>query len=345
MIDVKDRQHFLDVLRVAAACAVVMLHTVTGVADNTDMSLYLMEQRVFLAVKDIVCWCVPMFIMISGYLFLDPSRQLTMSRIVTKYCRRVALALLVFGVPYAWVELIVTEGNFRPGMLWQGVIRVLRWQSWSHMWYLYLILLLYLLTPAIRWVLKRIPRAAVYVMLAALLVGSSILPFAMNLLGKQQPPLWRMSSELIYLFYYLCGYLFVCQKRWEKWQFALSAGLAAALAAGMIASRLNGFSMQMAYNYPFTVLLSLCLFCAASAWGKSHPAKNTELWEGAARLCFAVYLIHPVFLNLAYKYFNVTPLSYFIGISLPLFFLGTLLLAAISAWLLLKIPILRKYVL
>ena len=345
MIDVKDRQHFLDVLRVAAACAVVMLHTVTGVADNTDMSLYLMEQRVFLAVKDIVCWCVPMFIMISGYLFLDPSRQLTMSRIVTKYCRRVVLALLVFGVPYAWVELIVTEGNFRPGMLWQGVIRVLRWQSWSHMWYLYLILFLYLLTPAIRWVLKRIPRAAVYVMLAALLVGSSILPFAMNLLGKQQPPLWRMSSELIYLFYYLCGYLFVCQKRWEKWQFALSAGLAAALAAGMTASRLNGFSMQMAYNYPFTVLLSLCLFCAASAWGKSHPAKNTELWESAARLCFAVYLIHPVFLNLAYKYFDVTPLSYFIGISLPMFFLGALLLAAISAWLLLKIPILRKYVL
>lgn len=341
----KERQHFLDVLRVAAVCAVVLLHTVAGVMDNTDMSLYLMEQKAFLAVRDLVYWCVPVFIMISGYLFLNPARQLTTGRIVTKYCRRVVLALFLFGVPYAWMEMAATEGDFRPEMLWQGVVRVLRWQSWAHMWYLYLILFLYLITPAIRWLLKCIPRAAVYVLLAALFVGSSILPFVMNIFGSQQSLFGGMSGELIYLFYYLCGYLFACQRRWGKWQFLLSAGLAVVLGVGMAISRLNGFSMQMAYNYPFTVLLSLCLFSAASAWEKSHPAKNTALWEKTALLCFAVYLIHPVFLNLAYKYFKVTPLSFSAGISLPLFFLGTLLLSVVSAWILRKIPLLRKYVL
>lgn len=353
VIDVNERQHFLDILRVAATCAVVLFHTVMGVMDNTDMSLYPMEQKVFLTVRDLVCWCVPIFIMISGYLFLNPNRELTICHVLKKYCRRVVLALLLFGVPYAWIELMAVEGCFRMEMLWQGVIRVLHGESWSHMWYLYLILLLYLLTPAIRWVLKRIPMAAVAVLLAVLFVGSSILPFAGILQGIPQSALWTLSGELIYLFYYLWGYLFACRIKWEKRQLSISVCLAFVLALGMSVSRILGFSMQMAYNYPFTVLLSLCLFYAGLAWEKCRVVdscpirdnKNTELWKRAAQLCFAVYLIHPVFLNVFYKYFHLTPLSFYIGVSLPTFFLGTLALSVIAAWMLRKIPLLRKYIL
>lgn len=350
MISVKERQHFLDVLRVAATCAVVLLHTVTGVMDNTNMSLYPMEHKVFLTVRDLVCWCVPVFIMISGYLFLHPGRELTFDQVVTKYCRRILLALFLFGAPYAWIELAVMEGHLWWGMLWEGVARVLRWESWSHMWYLYLILSLYLLTPAIRWVLKKLPDSVVYILLIVLFAGGSVLPFAENMLGTQQ--LWALPGDSIYLFYYLCGYLFACREKWEKWLFILFAGLAVILAAGMAYSRLAGYSVQMAYNYPFTVLLALCLFGAALALEKNPLAKmrtgakkNTALWERAAKLCFAVYLIHPVFLNIFYKFFDVTPLSFSIGASLPLFFLGTMAFSAAAAWVLRKIPALRKYVL
>ena len=33
----KQREVFPDILRTAATCAVVLLHTVTGVMDHTDM--------------------------------------------------------------------------------------------------------------------------------------------------------------------------------------------------------------------------------------------------------------------------------------------------------------------
>ena len=111
-MSIKKRHHFLDVLRVAATCAVVMLHTITGIMDNTDMTPFPFEHSFFLAIKDLTSWCVPIFLMISGYLFLDPDRELTFGKMVTKYCRRVALALLLFGVPYAWLELAATEGSF-----------------------------------------------------------------------------------------------------------------------------------------------------------------------------------------------------------------------------------------
>lgn len=350
-MNIKKRQHFLDVLRVSATCAVVMFHTVTGTMDNTDMAPYPFEHRFFLAVKDLTSWCVPIFLLISGYLFLDPDRELTFSKMVTKYCRRVALALLLFGVPFAWLELAATAGHFRPSMLWQGIVRILQGDSWAHMWYLYLILFLYLFTPAIRWALKRMSIPAVYGVAAAMFMGSSILSFFRDFPESWWS--WSLPGAGIYLFYYLCGYFFACHKQRSSTGFPLTCGLAILLAVGMAASRLAGFSMITAYNYPFTVLLTLCMFSAAITM-ENIPARkapspytqqDTGLWERAAGLCFAVYLIHPVFLNIAYKFLNITPLSFNVVVSLPLFFLGALLLSATSAWILCKIPPLRKYVL
>lgn len=348
MGEMKERQYFLDVLRAAAACAVVLMHTVTAVMDNMDMGPYPAAQKLFPVVRDLVSWCVPVFIMISGYLFLRPDREIRFGQMVTKYCRRVVLALFLFGVPYAWMELAVTEGGFRAGMLWQGVLNVLRWQSWAHMWYLYLILFLYLLTPAIRWVLERIPRTAVYALAMVLFFTGSVLPFFRQLRGLPQTALQAAAGEMIYLFYYLCGYLFACQEKRSKGQGAFLVCLSVLLAAGIAVLRLKSFPVWMAYNYPPTVLLSLCLFGAGLAGegerGGSAP-KSAPFWTEVGKLGFGVYLIHPVFINLAYKYFKVTPLTIWNGASLPLFFGAVLVLSFGGAWLLRRIPILRRYVL
>ena len=341
----KERQKFLDVLRVAATCAVVLLHTVTGVKDTTDMSQYPMENKVFLAVIDLVCWSVPLFIMISGYLFLDPEREISFSRMVSKYCRRILLALFLFGVPYAWLELLMTERTFRPEMIGEGIMMVLRGQSWSHMWYLYLIFFLYLLTPALRWLLRRLPLWVVQGIWAVLLVCCSILPFLkrLSVLPETFP---MLPDNIIYFFYYISGYLFVIRSRREKPFWPCLPLLAAALAVGMAGSRIwGGYTMQMAYDYPFTVLLALALFGTGLSYWQRQTKKNTEFWGIASSLSFGVYLIHPVFLNISYKLLGITPLSFSIWLSLPLFFLCTLLLAAAVVWALRKIPVLCKYVL
>lgn len=342
---VKERQHFLDVLRVAATCAVVLLHTVTGVWDMTDMSSYPLENKVFFVVMDLVCWSVPLFIMISGYLFLDPEREISFARMVSKYCRRILLALFMFGVPYAWMELLMTERSFRPGMIGEGFVKVLKGQSWSHMWYLYLIFFLYLLTPALRWLLKRMPLWAVQGIWAVLFVCCSILPFFVRL--SVLPETYSiLPDNMIYFFYYVSGYLFAVRNRREKPLWPYLPLLAAALMLGMAGSRIwGGFTLQMAYNYPFTVLLAMALFGTGLLLSQRKTKKNTVFWETASALSFGVYLIHPVFLNVSYKLLGITPLSFSIWLSLPLLFLGTLLLATVTAWILRKIPPLRKYVL
>ena len=118
------------------------------------------------------------------------------------------------------------------------------------------------------------------------------------------------------------------------------------LCLGMVISRVSwGFSLQMAYNYPFTVMLALLLFDTARRSRIEPGEKICTFWQTAGSLCFTIYLVHPVFINLLYKFFHISLLDYPIGISLPVFFVGVLFLATLSAWILRKIPVLKKYVL
>ena len=354
------RESFLDILRIAATCAVVLLHTVTGVRDTADMSLYPLEEKVFLAILDLVTWCVPVFLMISGYLFLRPDRKLSYKKMLGKYCRRILFALFLFGVPYACLELIATEGGFRAAMIPRAFFMVCAGESWSHLWYLYLILALYLVTPPLKYLLERCPGWLFYSVLAVFAVCGSLVPFAEKLANTYYP--LALPDSGIYLFYYLCGYAFAKGgrsagkprpggRRGKRFYAVLAATVV--LLAGMVLSRLSGgYPVQMAYNYPFTVLLTLALFYLARELMSGADAQKGDAGGSRAdvrrrlgSLCFAVYLVHPIFVNIAYKLLHVTPLDFAIAWSLPLFFAGILGLSFLLAAMLYRIPWLSGYVL
>lgn len=384
------RKQFLDVLRVLATCAVVLMHVLTGATDVTDASIVPEYRSLLLSVMDLVTWCVPIFLLISGYLFLNPERILTYPVMIKKYCRRIALAILLFGVPYAASELVVAERTFRVMMIPEALKMTLTGHTWSHMWYLYLILFLYLITPLLKKVLQILPVWSVGTVMAVIFLGSSVAPFLNKVLDSNSIPV--LPDGGVYFLYYLCGYLFavreVCVDKAESsgtsgkgmetgdttepvrgkrignvWLMA-----AAVLMMGMILSRtLAGFSIQMAYNYPFTVLLAVLLF--AAEWnGRRDGAASTARekdrtqripWQEAGALSFAVYLVHPVYVNLLYKFVKITPFTVLeqcgvqsvvaghavLILLLAVFCLVVLALATATAWVLRKIPVLRKYVL
>lgn len=376
------RKQFLDVLRVLATCAVVLMHVLTGATDVTDASIVPEYRSLLLSVMDLVTWCVPIFLLISGYLFLNPERTLTYPVMIKKYCRRIALAILLFGVPYAASELVVTERTFRIRMIPEALKMTLTGHTWSHMWYLYLILFLYLITPLLKKVLRVLPVWGVAAVMAVIFLGSSVAPFLNKVLDVNSIPV--LPDGGVYFLYYLCGYFFavreVCvDKGRNVWLTA-----ATVLALGMILSRtLVGFSIQMAYNYPFTVLLSVLLFAAGQngGWRAAAPdaspvadtpgvdistageelerLKHRIPWQEAGALSFAVYLVHPVYVNLLYKFVKITPFTVLeqcgvqsvaagqvvLILLLAAFCLVVLALATATAWVLRKIPVLRKYVL
>lgn len=350
------RKQFLDVLRVLATCAVVLMHVLTGATDVTDASIVPEYRSLLLSVMDLVTWCVPIFLLISGYLFLNPERTLTYPVMIKKYCRRIALAILLFGVPYAASELVVAERTFRIRMIPEALKMTLMGHTWSHMWYLYLILFLYLITPLLKKVLSVLPVWGVVAMMAVIFLGSSVAPFLNKVLDVNSIPV--LPDGGVYFLYYLCGYFFAVREVCvDKGRNVWLTAAVAVLALGMILSRtLAGFSIQMAYNYPFTVLLAVLLF--AAGWNGSIK-KHRIPWQEAGALSFAVYLVHPVYVNLLYKFVKITPFTVLeqcgvqsvaagqavLILLLAAFCLVVLALATATAWVLRKIPVLRKYVL
>ena len=361
------RKQFLDVLRVLATCAVVLMHVLTGATDVTDASIVPEYRSLLLSVMDLVTWCVPIFLLISGYLFLNPERTLTYPVMIKKYCRRIALAILLFGVPYAASELVVTERTFRIRMIPEALKMTLTGHTWSHMWYLYLILFLYLITPLLKKVLRVLPVWGVAAVMAVIFLGSSVAPFLNKVLDVNSIPV--LPDGGVYFLYYLCGYFFAVREVGvDKGRNVWLTAAVAVLALGMILSRtLAGFSIQMAYNYPFTVLLAVLLF--AAGWngggdGAALAAREKDRihripWQEAGALSFAVYLVHPVYVNLLYKFVKITPFTVLeqcgvqsvaagqavLILLLVAICLVVLALATATAWVLRKIPVLRKYVL
>ena len=350
------RKQFLDVLRVLATCAVVLMHVLTGATDVTDASIVPEYRSLLLSVMDLVTWCVPIFLLISGYLFLNPERTLTYPVMIKKNCRRIALAILLFGVPYAASELVVAERTFRIRMIPEALKMTLMGHTWSHMWYLYLILFLYLITPLLKKVLRVLPVWGVAAVMAVIFLGSSVAPFLNKVLDVNSIPV--LPDGGVYFLYYLCGYFFAVREVCvDKGRNVWLTAAVAVLALGMILSRtLAGFSIQMAYNYPFTVLLAVLLF--AAGWNGSIK-KHRIPWQEAGALSFAVYLVHPVYVNLLYKFVKITPFTVLeqcgvqsvaagqavLILLLAAFCLVVLALATATAWVLRKIPVLRKFVL
>lgn len=284
-------------------------------------------------------------------------------------------------------------------MIPEALKMTLTGHTWSHMWYLYLILFLYLITPLLKKVLQILPVWSVVAVMTVIFLGSSVAPFLNKVLDSNSIPV--LPDGGVYFLYYLCGYLFAVREvrvdkgrnvggqmvepgsgrragdntewdgetqnvesqAWNVWLIA-----AAVLIMGMILSRtLAGFSIQMAYNYPFTVLLAVLLFAAgwkggrdgADSTAREKDRTHRIPWQEAGALSFAVYLVHPVYVNLLYKFVKITPFTVLeqcgvqsvaaghavLILLLAVFCLVVLALATATAWVLRKIPVLRKYVL
>lgn len=351
-----DRQVFLDVLRVTATIAVVMMHTVSGVLYGYfDMNGYERRIKAFRAIIDATSWSVPIFLIVSGYLLLNPKKRITWKDTFLKYCRRIILVLILFGIPYAVLELVGYLHTFEWWMIPRGIKNTAMGRSWSHMWYCYLILILYLVTPLLKWILQKVPKAAVYAVMAILALGVSILPYIEVLFVW--PRFLAIPDQGIYLFYFLCGYLWsVTEHRPNKKEGIACLSLFFVILLLEMGSRfVEGYELDMAYGYPPTLLAALLLFHAcwtfqklAAQRSKAEAGTSAFLLKVVAfmnPLCFGIYLIHPAFLNLFYKILKISIMNFRFYWGTPLFFCIAFFGAAFSTWVLRLIPPMRKYVL
>lgn len=332
-------------LRSLACIAIVVLHVasysmVSATAQGYELSS---KQHAFASLLQYSCmWAVPVFVMVTGALLLDPDRELTWERLRKRYIGRIVKAIVCFGLLFIAFDLVMngveeTANNSalfaaHPKVLVVGntgsclyvllctVGDLLTGHSWPHMWYLYMLLGLYLLMPFFRKIVAHSSERELQYLVLLLTVFSSLLP----LLGLANVTTdYRFSVATVYPLYLLLGYVLknniVPMPRWAAWVCLLLSSVGIWLAVWFLHEDTVTISFLASYNSILVVLQAanvFSLFCGAgkkntsasdgsgSSTGKPSAPRFLLLFD---KCSFGIYLIHFVFVKLLLRYAHLQP--------------------------------------
>ncbi len=335
---------FVTRLRAISCIAIVILHTFYAAMSFATGS----AGTAALSIRNLMLWAVPCFVMITGTLLLDPKKEIPYKKLFRKYILRIVLAIVIFCVLLASLDDIAGK-SFGIATIGTGLKAALTGESWSHMWYLYMILAIYLTLPFSRKIAGGLQRKDANYLLLIYGIFLAVLPFVEALTGTKTG--FYICVYSVYPFYLFCGYLIAREiiVKFSKWFWLLLSVLGtAAMLVFTILSQTKEWgtlaSQLTKYTCPIVLVQSVGIFglmytCTPKTLEKSN-------WFHRAlrqidRCSFGIYLIHMIFLKLVFVWIGFDPYQYgglcgtgiVAGITVVVFAVTFL-----CVWLLKKIP-------
>lgn len=337
-----DRTIYLDHLRVTATLAVVILHVSAQNWYTTDVDTF--EWQVFNFFSSVVRWAVPVFVMISGTLFL--SREIPQRKMLSKYVLRMVTSFIVWSTVY----VIFCEGGIT------GII-----QGHYHMWFILMIAGLYTCIPFIRPIAENEDKLKYYFALAFLFAfalpwvstlsndfGNALLIKGINAVMETVGKI-DLHFVLGYTSYFVLGYyldkIALSEKQRRIIYLLGAAGFVLTVVLDSVVALKNQQPCGNYYgNFAVNILMeSIAVF----TWFKYRKYDKTSLNTVMAKLSkysFGAYLVHALILEQLADKLGLNTLSFnAIGAVLLIAAIVFVVSFVISA-VLNHIPFLNKYI-
>jgi len=341
---------YLDILRFIGIIAVIVVHTVSGVSDNFAREMGMRQGQIYSAVKAVGTIGVPLFLMVSGALMLDPEKDISIKKLFGKYLKRMVLALILFGMVFALGEMLVKHesGNLLT-LFVTAFKRVLAGKSWAHLWYMYVIIGLYLALPILRAFVAKADDALMDYAVLLLLIMTSILPAVLSITGIHMKINFPFKG--VYVTYYILGYYLRKKSPFTEEMKGSLVKLAVLLPLLCVVLITGSEKIDISYSSPIIVIWAIVIYELIRMSCSKAEDKAKSANSGISVFCgfmreyiFGIYLIHTVFLNLCYKMLGFTPLMAGGYILIPVFIILDFCVSFVGAWLMRKIPGLRRIV-
>ena len=285
-------------------------------------------------------WAVPVFFMITGALLLNPRRNIKYKECIGKYCKRIFLVLMFFAVPFA--ALIQLSNGVRDlSLIWKSVIAIFIGQSFAHLWYLYALIGIYLLIPILKAFVENSDKHELTYTLGVMFLFNFIVPTMERITNASIAFLIPIGYSIFYVLagYYLMYYVKVKGEAWIN------------IVIGVISVMLIIFSymdfIPKEWTYYDNPLIAVEAWLIFIAFKNIKERDNiVKIWK-LDRLCFGVYLIHPIFIHFTYRFLKITPFSVENGYIITTigFWIMFTIISFIGSMLLNKIKLLKKYML
>lgn len=343
-----QRVAYLDLLRLVATFAVIVIHVYC-----TEYNSAFPAKRWFLATfgGSSVRWAVPIFVMISGTLFLNPSREVTVRSVLTKRIPRLLLAYVFWWVIYSAI-LIVESTWLSP---WTGMTYTSAYlQPYFHLWFLPMLMGVYLLIPILRKVAadEKVLRYGILVWLCYTL-GSFVLVQGLKpLVGEVVPQVFSLFNEQVvvgYAGYFLLGYylsrvsLTRKQRHILYWLgvFGLLLCIGGNIATSFYLNKSCDLFMEANLG-PHVIMMSTALYVWMKAHADSLQSRLAGFMNYVRKDLFGIYLTHAIWLIV----FNRSSFRFLCSqaITLPIICIVIFILSLYTTKLIRQIPFLRKVV-
>lgn len=292
-------------------------------------------------------WCVPVFIMVSGALLLDPQKQEDLATFYKKRLSRVLIPIVAWTLLYLGWAVLKSAITKEPITAAELGTRVLSGSPHYHMWFLYMIVILYVFTPFFRIIVAHSSRQNLIVLVTICFVLAAI-NFGYTFAVSAQPRSdLFVNWFLLYLPYFFLGYLIREDSTprstiFMGLLFVLSSVLTAAGCYYLSLSHTVKFG-QYFYGYLSITVIPMSIGVMYLLKRLNSPLLGASWTRPAANLTLGVYLIHPIILE-TINHLGYGPNTLQNVFTIPA--VATIIFTAslAIAWILRRLPVLRQTV-
>lgn len=289
-----ERDYSIDTLRTIATILVVFLHvSAQYVTDGTVNRIYdtgFWIGNIFNSFSRI---CVPLFVMISGRYLIGKNEPL--EAFYSKRVSKILIPLIVWSIGYTIYEFIdfhAINGIWN----YKAVLKSLViGQPYFHLWYLFMLIGLYAVTPAITYYVSNISRRKCWIIASVFMGLGFLVHFYDRFFNNHTLFIFGFVN---YLGYFLMGYLIKDMKKYSNSLliaiYAISS-LATVVGSYFTAVKFNSLALY-GYLTPFVIIASLSFY---KYFSQIKIQKN--ILSDIAPLTFGIYLIHAVIFDLTKK--------------------------------------------
>jgi len=322
----KERQYWIDALRILASYMVVLVHSSSYAIFEVPIFTFNWFGLMFWDAVNRTC--VPLFIMISGILFLNPEKEITVSKIFKKYIYRIVKTLIFWNAFYGTVvkyqvNAFKVEYKFTVDIIPDFFSDVIYGKF--HMWYLYMCIGLYMITPLLRPITKDKSATKYFIILSMLIV--QFLPYIISFINYIRPSAKNTTSMFSdiqgklmiffvggYVCHYVLGYYLSCIEIKNKFLLFLIyvAGIVLLFITYLLKiglsilkqKEITDFGDYNAINVSLTAII-IFLFFKHTGSKIINRLVRIQTFKAAllkvSQLSFGIYLIHIFYFELFYR--------------------------------------------
>jgi len=338
------RERSIDLIKVIAIIGVVTIHACAGGFSYAVGSFNWVASLFF---GSLTRASVPLFLMCSGALMLDPNRELSMKKLYTKNYLRLLAALFFWAAAYKVFHLLVGRALSAENIV-QALTEVLLFRHESHLYYLHIILLVYAFLPVnrlfVKYSDKRLLEYALSLWFVLGIVYPTVTPFPPFSLLSGIPDQWSINMTYASIGYGLLGYYLKMYPLSRKFVYPLIGVIGFAFVfAGtwLMSASQNGLYQHFLEGMTLGVaLLAIGIFGSCTAI-PVHAGESDFLTFGS-KSSFCIYLVHMFFLMI-FSSVGFTVNIFPCLISIPLIVIANLICSGCVYLALTKLPVVNKW--